>query len=66
MGPWAPPIIFAGGCALQGQKSWPKCAFYIFFCKIVKTYVKTYYFCRWVCLAGAKILAKMCILCIVL
>ena len=39
------PIIFAGGCALQGQKSWPKRAFYIFFCKIMKNTenIITYY-----------------------
>ena len=24
------PIIFAGRCSLQGQKSWPKCVFYRF------------------------------------
>ena len=29
-------IIVAGGCALQGQKSWPKCAFYRIFCKMMK------------------------------
>ena len=34
------PIIFAGGCALQGQKSWPKCAFYWFVCKMNKNRVK--------------------------
>ena len=28
------PIIFAGRCSLQGQKSWPKCAFYWCFCKM--------------------------------
>ena len=29
------PIIFAGRCSLQGQNSWPKCAFYRFFCKLM-------------------------------
>ena len=36
------PIIFAGRCSLQGQKSWPKCAFYRFVCKIMKNTVKYY------------------------
>ena len=33
-------IIFADGCALQGHKSWPKCAFYQLFCKIINNSVK--------------------------
>ena len=101
------PIIFAGRCSLQGQKSWPKCAFYWFFCnmmknsvkynkkqlfspvgvpcrgknpgqnvyfidvgvnlcKIMKNNMKTHYFGRSVILAGAKFLANMCILWILL
>ena len=34
------PIIFAGRCSLQGQKSWPKCAFYRFVCKVMKNNIK--------------------------
>ncbi len=29
------PIIFAGRCSLQGQNSWPKCAFYLVVCNIM-------------------------------
>ena len=41
---------------MQGQNSWPKCAFYRILCKIVKHVIKTHYFCRSVFLAEAKIL----------
>ena len=35
-------LIVAGGCALQGQKSWPKCAFYNCLCKNMTNSVKYY------------------------